>query len=232
LRILAAHQPNYHPWLGLFHKVARADVWVLADDVQYSHPGFTNRNRIRTADGWSWLTIPVRTRGQAQQRIGQVEVVDHAWQRKHWTAIRHAYHQASHFETGSDFLESFYADVSRERLLDVNVDLIGWMLEQFGIDVEIRFSSQLELRPERTERLVDMVRACDCDAYLAGDGGSRDYLRPECFEDAGVQLLFGEFEHPVYAQCHDGFEAKMSAVDLLLNHGPAEARRMMGLDQA
>ena len=62
-RVLAAHQPNFLPWLGLFHKVGQADVWVLADDVQYSRGSLTNRNRIRTADGWQWLTVPVLDAG-------------------------------------------------------------------------------------------------------------------------------------------------------------------------
>ena len=51
-RVLAAHQPNYLPWLGLFHKLSLADVWVIADDVQYTTHGFVNRNKIRTATGW------------------------------------------------------------------------------------------------------------------------------------------------------------------------------------
>ena len=42
-RVLAAHQPNFLPWLGLLHKVGQADVWVLADDVQYSRGSLTNR---------------------------------------------------------------------------------------------------------------------------------------------------------------------------------------------
>ena len=35
-RILAAHQPNYLPWLGYLSKVGQADVFVVADDVQYT----------------------------------------------------------------------------------------------------------------------------------------------------------------------------------------------------
>ena len=229
LRILAAHQPNYHPWLGLFQKVAQADVWVLADDVQYSSPGFTNRNRIRTPAGWTWLTVPMRTGGRGGQPIAAVETADDAWQRKHWQSIRHAYHQAPHFEAGGEALEAFYSDHTWRLLLDVNMELIRWLLGQFSIDVDVRFSSQLDLRQERTQRLVDMVRACDCDAYLAGDGGSRHYLRTECFEEAGIELLFTDFQHPTYTQCHDGFEPYMSAVDLLLNYGPVGAREVLGL---
>ena len=72
-RILAAHQPNFLPWLGYLHKAAQADVFVLADDVQYTKHGFINRNRVRTSQGWQWLTVPVRTRGRGRQRIYDLE---------------------------------------------------------------------------------------------------------------------------------------------------------------
>ncbi len=83
-RVLAAHQPNYMPWLGLFYKLGQADVWVVGDDVQYTRHGLINRNRIRTATGWQWLTVPVLTRGRGLQSICDVLMdTTQTWQRKH-----------------------------------------------------------------------------------------------------------------------------------------------------
>src|SRR3546814_3690829 len=56
--IVAIHQPNYLPWLGYFHKIARADVFVFLDDVQFSKNGYTNRVRILGDGAARWLTIP------------------------------------------------------------------------------------------------------------------------------------------------------------------------------
>ena len=114
------------------------------------------------------------------------------------------------------------------RLVDANIELGRYLLERLGTEVEVYRSSDLELRQERTERLVDMVAACDCDVYLAGDGGSRKYLDEAPFDEAGVELRFAEFGHPVYAQCFPGFEANMSALDLLLCIGSERAREVMG----
>ena len=58
--ILTAHQPVYLPWLGLFHKIASAGVFVSFDQVQYLPKDWNNRNRIKTATGPIWLTVPVR----------------------------------------------------------------------------------------------------------------------------------------------------------------------------
>ncbi|MDD5348183.1 MAG: WbqC family protein, partial [Candidatus Omnitrophica bacterium] len=55
--IVSVHQPQYLPWLGFFDKIARSDCFVFLDTVQYKEREFQNRNKIRTADGWMWLTV-------------------------------------------------------------------------------------------------------------------------------------------------------------------------------
>lgn len=226
-RVLAAHQPNYLPWLGLFHKLSQADVFVVADDLQFSKHAFINRVRIRTATGSQWLTVPVRTRGKGLQEIRDVEVDGDSWQAKHWKTIEWNYRQAHHYDDFAPFLEAFYRDGTSTRLLDINLRLLDYLRAQLQIDVETRLSSHLSLPEERTRRLVEMARACGCDAYLAGSGASKQYLDQECFRAAGIELCFVEFEHPEYRQCFPGFEAKMSALDLLLNYGAGGARETM-----
>ena len=227
-RVLAAHQPNYLPWSGMFHKIGQADVWVIADDVQYSRHGPTNRNRIRTLEGWQWLTVPVLTRGRGLQRICEVEI-DHAstWQRKHWEALRWNYRNASFFEDHAEFLECFYHHAWR-RLVDVNLEIIRYLMRRLGIEVKICMSSELDLRPERNLRLIDMAAVCGCDVYLSGGGGSRDYLDERYFHEAGIECRFTAFRHPEYAQCFPGFEANMSVLDLLLNCGDASREVLFG----
>ena len=227
-RVLAAHQPNYAPWLGLFHKLAQADVWVIADDVQYSRHGLTNRNRIRTAEGWQWLTVPVLTRRRGPQPIREVEIDSAStWRRKHWEALRWNYRRASFFDDHAEFLETFYRR-SWCRLVNVNVEMIRYILRRLEIEIEICMGSELGLRPERHPRLVDMALACSCDVYLAGSGGSRDYLDAEYFLEAGIECRFNAFRHPTYAQCFPGFKANMSALDLLLNCGDASREVLFG----
>ena len=227
-RVLAAHQPNFLPWLGLFHKVGQADVWVLADDVQYSRGGLTNRNRIRTASGWQWLTVPVLTRGRGRQRICDVQIQpDGAWRRKHCQALRWHYGRAPFFDAYAPALEDLYAR-AWTLLIDLNVALLRLLLQLLDLEVEVRFSSQLDLRSERTLRLVDMAKSCDCQVYLAGAGASRAYLDAEAFAAAGIECRFTCFEHPVYPQCHAGFVAEMSVLDLLFNCGPQSREMIFG----
>jgi hypothetical protein len=52
-------QSSYIPWRGYFDLIHDADVFVFYDDVQYTVNDWRNRNRIKTANGVVWLTIPV-----------------------------------------------------------------------------------------------------------------------------------------------------------------------------
>ena len=216
------------PWLGLLDKIAKADVWVIADDVQFTKHGYTNRNRIRTAQGWQWLTVPVRTAGRGQQRICDVAIEQsETWRRKHLEALRWNYHMAPFFCDYEQFLEQFY-ERNWESLSEANITLCRHQLEHFGIDVEIHMSSNLSLRQCRSERLVDMATACDCDTYLAGGGASRDYIDEAVFREAGVEIRFVEFVHPAYKQCFPGFEPNMTSLDLLFNHGTGAREVLLG----
>ena len=47
-RVVGILQPSYLPWLGYFAQMARSDVFVLYDDVQFDKHSWRNRNRVKT----------------------------------------------------------------------------------------------------------------------------------------------------------------------------------------
>ena len=56
---LVVLQPSYLPWIGYFEQMTRSDQFIFLDDVQFTRRDWRNRNKIRTKDGWAWLTVPV-----------------------------------------------------------------------------------------------------------------------------------------------------------------------------
>jgi hypothetical protein len=173
---LAAHQPNYLRWLGYLYKVDQEDVFVLAHDVQYTKHGYVNRNRVRIREGWQWLTAPVRSRGRTGQLIRDVELsTDLPWARKHVQTLEWNYRDAPFFDDHMPFMRGVFRSQPTHPL-ELNLQLLTYLLTQFGIDTQLRLSSELCKRTERSQRLADLAIACDCDTYLAGDGGSRQYL--------------------------------------------------------
>ena len=216
--VVAVHQPHYLPWLGYFDKMDRADVFVVLDTVQFEKNGWQNRNKIKTARGWQWLTVPVVHR--FGQRLDEVSIAHQPeWRKKHWTALRTNYGKAPYFGSHS----SFFADVYQrqwERLVDLNLYLISYLTEALGIQAKIEQASTMNLSEQPSQRLVDICQALGAEAYMAGIGGKR-YMDLSRFEQVGVRVGFQAFEHPVYRQLFGGFEPNMAVVDLLFNHGPA-----------
>ena len=227
--IVVGHQPNYLPWLGLCAKVACADVFVVADNLQFVKRGpfgFQHRAKIRTPDGWQWLTVPVLTKGKYTQRIRDVEINNAlSWRRKHWRAVEQNYHGAPHFDAYADALKDVYESDWR-RLVDLNVTCLRFTLEALGIDRPIRIASDLGVSGKGTDYIIDLCRKTGADTYLHGRHG-RDYADFTAIEAAGIRNLSQEYAHPEYAQRFEGFEPFMAAIDLLLNHGPDSSRILM-----
>ena len=48
--LVAIHQPTFMPWLGYFDRMARADLFVLLDHVQFERRNYQNRALIRLED--------------------------------------------------------------------------------------------------------------------------------------------------------------------------------------
>src|ERR1051326_8427944 len=98
--IVSINQPAYLPWLGYFDRIAASDIHVVLDHVQFEKNSFVNRNKVRTAQGATWLTVPVETSGKfGQLPIDQLQIAsDQPWARKHWKTIEQCYAHAPYFD--------------------------------------------------------------------------------------------------------------------------------------
>ena len=223
---VAIHQPQYMPWLGYLAKWAAADVFIFLDTVQYEKNGWQNRNRIKTAAGPKWLTVPVHAPlGTAIAEVG----VDASqpWRERHRRAIEQAYAQAPHLGAHRDALAAFYAE-PWARLAPLAAASAQWLARAVGITVPARRASALGVSEgDATGRLVALCRAVGADTYLAGRDGGR-YMDTTRFTEAGISVLTQTYEHPVYAQPHGDFVPLLSALDLLLTHGDDALRILLG----
>lgn len=218
--IYSVHQPQYLPWLGFFDKIDRSDCFVFLDDVQYKHREFQNRNKIRTKDGWIWLSVPVRSsRGE---KIRDVRIDNSRdWCSDHLKSMRSWYARAEFFDTYFPLLENILLK-PREKLAELNISLVEFFLKSLGIQKQIYFESALEAGGTKTERIINIGKKIGADVYLSGAGG-KDYLEEPQFSEAHIELRFQEFSHPVYRQqfvkSREDFISYLSAVDALFNEG-------------
>jgi hypothetical protein len=220
--IVSVHQPQYIPWLGYFDKIIKSDCFVFLDQVQYKPREFQNRNKIRTQNGWMWLTVPVISGGLRYQRICDVKIdCGSDWQRRHWKSIQSAYGKARHFHEYAQFFEKIYS-LEWKTLVELNSAIIRYMLDAFSIKTAIYYESEIGTSSQSTDRIIEICRKLNANTYLSGVGG-KAYLKEEKFLSAGIQLLYQDFVHPVYSQHNalkqDAFLPFMSSLDLLFSEG-------------
>lgn len=220
--ILSVHQPQYIPWLGYLDKIDKSDCFVFLDNVQYKPREYQNRNKIRTKDGWIWLTVPVVSKGLGRQKICDV-TIDNSfdWQNHHWKSLKAWYNKAPNFRDHFQFFENVYTK-KWEKLIDLNVCIIEYILKEFKIETPLYYESKLGITSMRTQRILEICKKLNADVYLSGIGG-KGYLEEEKFAEAGIELRYQDFIHPVYRQRYmqgkDSFLPFMSAIDLLFNEG-------------
>ena len=215
--IVFVHQPEYIPWLGFFDKLARCDTYVIYDDAQYQHGGFHNRNRIRTARGWEWLTIPI-THGHPQT-IKDVKIAGEQWKNKQLNSIQFHYQKTPYFKEYYPLIKDAI-NFNHELLIGLNLHFIKAIAELLDIKVQMMRSSEFPYAgTEKNEKLVSMCKFLGADSYLSGSGG-KNYVNENQFTEANINVQWHSYEHPTYNQCFSGFEPNMSIIDLLFNEGP------------
>jgi hypothetical protein len=214
---VAIHQPQYLPWLGYLDKLDAADVFIVLDTVQYRKHEWQNRNRIRSTNGWQWLTVPVVDR--FPERIDRVEISRSTdWARKHARALQHCYGK-------SPFWPAMAADVLAllERpwtlLRDLNLAVLDLLARHLGIATPRVLASTLPAREEPSDRLIDLCRAVGGTEYLSGREGP-GYMDLDRFRAAGIGVQVQAYRHPEYRQFGTPFVSHLSVIDLLANCGP------------
>jgi hypothetical protein len=215
-------QPSYIPWRGYFDQIRQADVFVFYDDVKYDKNGWRNRNRIKSKNGAQWLTIPVLNKGVEENHtpINAIKINwAQNWHRKHWNALSLSYRKAPYFKTYEDVFAAFYQRHD-EYLSSLTIDLTITISRLLGINTNFIRSSALEgITGSKTERLIQVLTRIGATSYLSGPS-AKDYLEPEQFTRAGIELSFIQYHYPEYEQLYPPYDAQVSILDLLFMKGP------------
>lgn len=215
-------QPSYIPWRGYFHQIQKADVFVFYDDVQYDRGGWRNRNRVKTANGSVWLTIPVAKKGSVETGAPSNTIrVDwnRPWTKSHWATIRQAYSKAPFFDTYRELLEDIYSR-QPEFLVDFTIETTIELAGLLGLGGrKFLRSSQLHADGTKTDRLVSILQQVGATHYISGPS-ARAYLDETKLADAGISLEYMQYAYPEYGQFHPPFDPHVSVIDLLMMTGP------------
>jgi hypothetical protein len=214
---------------GYFDLIRRCDEFVIGDNVQYTKQDWRNRNRIKTAAGVVWLTVPVHAAGRVsgQKRIDAVRTADSGWCDEHVRALRRAYERAPFFAETAAWLFPLLEEAAREPLLTaVNERLLRGIALRLGIATRFLRATDLDGDldgMERNERIIRLCKAAGADRYLTGPA-AREYLDEATFAANGIGVAWMDYAgYAEYPQLWGAFEPNVSIVDLLFNTGPCAA---------
>lgn len=217
--ILSAHQAAYLPWLGYFDKIARADVFVYLDNVQFEKNSFTNRNKIKTPHGPLWLTVPVKLKGHTSTTMLDTQVDDgQPWRAKHLKTIAANYKKAPFFDYLYPKLEGLMAS-TEGNLAELCWAHLRFWLAELQIDTRLVRASTLPISSRKSDLVLDICRHFGTKKYVSGALG-RDYLDEPSFAAAGIAIEYQNYDHPRYPQIWGEFLPYMSVIDYMMNVGP------------
>lgn len=227
--IVAIHQPEHLPWLGFFNKMANADEFIILDNVQYRKRYFQNRNRILVNGTGMYIGIPVKLDHYREKTIADMEIYSDAeipWKGKYLKAIEYNYkHHPFYSEYFPFFEDLLMQDISS--LCEFNLKIITYFASQLQIETKVIMGSLLAPQGSKSDLILDLSKRAKADVYLSGPAG-RDYMDLPKFYREGVNVWFNDFEHPVYSQKGaEVFVSHLSALDLLMNVGGAEAKKII-----
>jgi hypothetical protein len=195
-KAVAIVQSNYIPWKGYFDIINLVDEFILFDDMQYTRRDWRNRNRLKTANGSQWITIPVDVKGRYFQKIKNTEVSNAAWNHKHWDSIRNSY--------------------SRARSI----------CKLLGIATKISWSMDYRLAEGKNERLIALCKQAGADEYISGPSAKGYIDEDMFEKEGITLSYMDYSGYPEYTQLYPPFDHAVSIIDLIFNEGPDAQKYM------
>lgn len=234
MKIVAIHQPNFFPWLGYFDKMARSDVFVFLDHVQFPKTGgvWSNRVKLLIAGAPRWVTAPIRRDFGGVAAVNEIEWDDRQpWRVKFLKSLAINYSRAPYFQETmaviAPLIESPISNLSR-----FNIHAIKSLAEHIGVgNHHTRLSSELKPQGAASDLLIDITQKVGGAAYMCG-GGASGYQEDDAFDRAGIGLVYQNYSQTKYQQVGNAeFAGGLSIIDALMNIGQSSVSKMLRKDR-
>ena len=221
-KVVAIHQPNFFPWLGYFNKLARADIFILMDNVQFPKKGGGWGNRVQLIINGqpAWVTMPIVRAYHGTRLVRDMQINNSTpWREQLLKTAQINYARTPFFNQIFPLFENLINNPT-DNLVNYNETAIRAIAKAIGLDMSrLVIGSTLDVVGEGTDLLISMTCAVGGTAYLCG-GGADNYQENDKFAQAGIELIYQRFQHPVYPQINtSSFAMGLSIVDALMHCG-------------
>jgi len=226
-KTVVIHQPDFVSYLGFFHKLLYADLYVVLDNVQYVSRSWMNRDQIMTQTGKKWLTVNIK-KASRSTTIDKIKLDDtQNWKKQNLNLLKENYRKSAFFNEIYPFIEKLYSNKCKY-LYEFNMESIYMLIKLFNIHIDIEYSSNLITTKTKSERLVEILTQVDATHYLSGIG-AKAYHDDTPFDKANIKVIWQNFQHPTYPQVQGKgeFIPYLSSIDLLFNCGTEHSRKIL-----
>jgi hypothetical protein len=209
----------------------KADVFIILDNAQLPGKGLPNRNYIKGKDGKKvLLTVPLKkTKGVNSTYIESIPDYSKPWQREHLNKIKDAYLKAPYFENRFELIESVVLQ-KHENLSNLSTVFIKAVCNLLEIKTQLILASSLiDRQLQKNERNIDLCLQMGGSSYLSGQG-AKIYNDENLFAQHQLNIIYQNFESPVYSQLGEGFMLNLSVLDVLFNVPIDEIKRIVEND--
>lgn len=225
-------QPTYLPWLGYFELIDAVDVFVLLDNVKLEKSSWHVRNKIRSANGETVLTVPVTVSGSHTDMMINTTPINRnrPWQKKHLKSIEQNYSKSSQFDSLFPELETIISNPPKY-LSELNTKIIKLICSKMFLNTRIIMSSDLDgVSGIKDQRLLSICQNLGANLYYSPKGAAA-YLNQTkhggCLSNAGIDVIFQDFTVIEYPQQFTPFMPNMSVIDAIFNCGFEKTRELM-----
>ena len=185
----------YLPPVSFFTAIKSGGDVLIEQYDNYCKQTYRNRCMIATAAGVQALTVPIVKSSSPKQLMKDVRISDHGeWRHQHWNALESAYMNSPFFMYYQDDFRPFY-EKKYEFLIDFNTELTLLIMKLAGMDREIKLT---ESYGKKAQNILDL----------------RPMVNPGTDNPENSRPYWQVFKEKY------GFQANLSAVDLLFNMGP------------
>ena len=231
-KIAAIMQPYFFPYLGYWQLIAKADVFVILEQVQHTKGSWINRNYVLGSHAASLISVPLEK--APDHCLIQHRQVSDVWteaRRRALRTLRLCYRNSPFFEDVYPWLEE-QLSFPEKRLSKYLEHQIRSTADLLSVNTKIVTAGDLGNFAdfERNRRIVEICRSLECDRYLNLPGG-RTLYSPDSFPEDKLSLGFLIPELPRYGQGSREFVPSLSIIDSLFWNGPGGTGEMVRLGE-
>ena len=224
-RVIVGHQPQYFPYIGIFNKILKSDIFLFVDSTKFVSKVWHNRTIIKNKkDKVFYLTIPVSFKNG--QIIKDVKIIKNNWKIKHLKSISNIYGSSKYFGDLFPLIEEVINQKS-DYLIDYTINSMEIILSKISYDKSnIYFQSKENIVGSKNDLIVNIVKHFKSNKYLSGEG-AKDYVKENYLKDKNIDHSFNKFKHPIYTQNGNKFIENLSIIDCIFNIGFNDLKKII-----